>query len=1038
MGEYVNFRFHSLALVLLISLTAAANGTVNPLLFQDLKWRSIGPFRGGRVLAVAGISSEPLHFYFGAVNGGVWETRDAGRTWSPIFDRMGAGSIGAIAVAPSNARILYVGTGEADMRSDIAQGIGMFRSDDGGTQWRSIGLADTQQIGQVIVDPRNPDVVLVAALGHPYGANAERGVFRSTDGGRHWTKTLYSDADTGAIDIVFRPRSPDVVYAALWQTRRPPWNVYAPSSGPGSGLYKSIDNGRSWTKIHDSALPQLPGRIGLAVAQSDPSRLYALIDARDGGLFRSADDGAHWTRTTSDSRIWNRGWYFSGITVNPRNAEEIYVCNTVVLRSIDGGRHFVPVKGDQTGDDFHSLWIDPADPDRRMLGSDQGAQVTLNGGATWSSWYNQPTGQFYHVITDNRFPYWVYGAQQDSGAAGVPSRTHSVDGIAMPQFHEITAGGESDNIAPDPADPEIIYGGRVERLDLRTDQTRNVDPTLAFPDRYRRTWTFPLVFGPRDHALYFANQRIFRTSDGGAQWQPISRDLTRADPGVPPNLDPATAADREFVGKRRGVVYTIAPSPLDARLIWAGTDDGLVWRTADGGATWQDVTPRNLAPWSKVSTIEASHFAAGTAYIAVDRHRLDDSTPYLYRTNDAGKTWTLISSGVAQGGALNSVNVVREDPQQRALLFAGTERGVFVSFDDGHSWQPLDNGLPPTSVRDIDVHGDDLVIATHGRGFYILDDVAPLRSLALDASVGVRLFPPAAAYRFRTSAFEGTPMPKDEPMAPNPPDGAALDYVVPANLRGAVELTITDASGAPVRNYSSTSKTPPVSPSKLAIAPEWMAKPLPLRTSPGHHRFVWDLHYDAAKGLYDTARSMSGEEQEAKGVWAPPGHYTILLKVGGQSFRQSLEVLPDPRVKGRSADYAREFALAKEIEMARVEVRKALRDAERLHGMLVKGETGGSIARRAVLTGLDRELMRIAGMVADEPRWASPEPEHAWGTLHDISGDFDSLASAVDGADGAPSPDAENGYREREKPLLVGLNEWKALSGRIDAALHAR
>jgi len=1030
----LSLRWPALAILTCLVTSVAANATVDPTLFQDLKWRSIGPFRGGRVLAVAGVPNDPLHFYFGAVNGGVWESRDAGRTWLPVFDKAGVGSIGAMAVAPSNPKIIYVGTGEADMRSDIAQGIGMFRSDDGGAHWQSIGLTDTQQIGKILIDPRNPDVVLAAALGHPYGPNAERGVFRSVDGGRHWTRTLFRNADTGAVDLAFQPGSPDVVYAALWQTRRPPWNVYAPSSGAGGGLYKSGDGGRSWTRIDSKALPQRPGRIGLAVAESRPGRVYALIDAKDGGLFRSDDSGAHWARLTSDTRIWNRGWYFSGITVNPKNADEVYVCDTVVLRSTDGGRHFVPIKGDQTGDDFHSLWIDPANPDRRILGSDQGAQVTLNGGVTWSSWYNQPTGQFYHVATDSRFPYWVYGAQQDSGAAGVPSRTGSIDGIAMPQFHEITAGGESDNIAPDPDDPGIIYGGRVDRLDLRADQTRSIDPTLAFPDRYRRTWTLPLVFGPRDHALYFANQRIFRTTDGGAHWNPISPDLTRPDPGTPPNVDLVTSADREFEGKRRGVVYGIAPSPLDVRVIWSGTDDGLVWRTADGGAHWQDVTPKQLLPWSKIGTIEASHFDGATAYLAVDRHRLDDFAPYVYRTRDAGNTWALIAGGLAKGGTLNAVNVVREDPVRRNLLFAGTERSIFVSFDDGATWQALDNGLPPTSVRDINVHGGDLVVATHGRGFYILDDIAPLRALAAAAGAGARLYPPSAALRFRPSAFTGTPMPKDEPMAPNPPDGAVIDYVIPVQVRGPVQLEILDASGAVVRRASSGDKTPPLVPSKLKIAPEWVERPMQPRTSPGHHRFVWDLHYAARPGLSQE------EEDEARpptGIWAPPGRYTVVLNVNGRAFRQTLELKPDPRVKAQPADYARAFALARDVERARVDAHKALHEAEGLHMKLVKTEIGARGDRRALLGRLDHRLVEIAGPVADEPRWASPEPEHAWGTLHDLAADLDRLADAVDGADGAPSPDAESGYRQREKILLSALSTWKALQQKIKAALYA-
>ncbi|MDQ2802984.1 MAG: hypothetical protein M3Y41_09990, partial [Pseudomonadota bacterium] len=604
-----------------MGLAAAAVGgagaaSISPADYGALHWRSIGPFRGGRVLAVAGASDDRSHFYFGAVNGGVWESRDAGRTWSPIFDAVPIGSIGALAIAPSAPQVLYVGTGEADMRSDIAQGVGLFASSDGGKTWSARGLQDSQSISRILVDPRDPNAVMVAVLGHPYGPNPQRGVFRSADGGKSWRRTLFTNADTGATDLAFKPGDPNTVYAALWQTRRPPWNVYPPSSGPGGGLYKSVDGGATWAPLAGHGLPEAPGRIGLATARTAPDRLYALIDVKkEGGLYRSDDAGASWTKVNGDPRIWERGWYFSGLTVNPANADEIWVCDTIVLHSIDGGRTFVPLKGDPTGDDFHALWIDPADPARRILGSDQGAQVSLNGGATWSSWYNQPTGQFYHVVTDNRFPYRVYGAQQDSGAADIPSRTASWDGVNLTEFHESAAGGESDNIAPDPDHPDLIFGGRVDRLDLRSGQLSSVDPTLAFPDKYRGTWTLPLVFGPRDHALYFANQRIFRTSDGGERWTPISPDLTRPDPGAPPTLDAATAADDNGVGPRKGVVYAIGPSPLAASDIWAGTDDGSVWRTTDGGAHWLEVTPKGLGPWSKIGVVEPSHFDRDTAYI---------------------------------------------------------------------------------------------------------------------------------------------------------------------------------------------------------------------------------------------------------------------------------------------------------------------------------------------------------------------------------------------------------------------------------------
>ena len=1016
-----------LGAVLLCSVAATdvARAAVDPSLFQDLHWRSIGPFRGGRVLAVAGAPDDPRRFYFGAVNGGVWKTEDAGRTWRPIFDAEPVGSIGALAVAPSAPRVIYVGTGEADMRSDIAQGVGMFKSVDGGASWTSIGLKDTQQIGKILVDPRNPDVLLVAALGHPYGPNAERGVFRSTDGGRSWTRTLFKDADTGAIDLAFQPDNPDVVYASLWQTRRPPWNVYPPSNGPGGGVYKSVDGGRTWTALAGRGLPASPGHIGLATTPARPNRVYALVDAAEGGLYRSDDAGASWSKLSGDKRIWQRGWYFGGITADPKNADRVWVCDTILLRSDDGGVHFLPIKGDPTGDDYHSLWIDPANPDRRILGVDQGTLVTLNGGATWSTWFNQPTGQFYHVATDNRFPYRVYGAQQDSGAAGVPSRTDNLDdGIDMTEFHEITAGGESDEIAPDPDDPDTVYGGRVDKLDLRSGQTRSVDPTLAFPDNYRGTWTLPLVFGPRDHALYFGNQRIFRTADGGQRWTPISPDLTRPTLTVPTTLDAPTAADSAEPGPRRGVVYDIGPSPLKDGLIWAGTDDGLVWRTRDGGAHWDDVTPVALRPWSKVGTVEPSHFDPEVAYLAVDRHRLDDRGPYAYRTRDGGRSWTAIASGLVDGGMLNAVNVIREDPVQRGLLYAGTERGAFVSFDDGARWQPLQQGLPRTSVRDITVHGEDLVIATHGRGFYIMDDIAPLRALAARADPGLRLFAPAPAIRLHEPAFVGTPMPKDEPMAQNPPVGAYIDYVLPT--AAPVQIAVLDAQGAVVSRFSSADPAPPLDLAKIDAAPEWLAKAAPPAATPGQHRFVWDLHYAAP------ARAPGGDAEEAAdttGVWAPPGLYTVELTVAGRSLRQPLEVRPDPRVKLDAAGFQAEFVLARRIEEAQVEVHAALARAGALKGRLKAQLQAADAAGKPTLTQTVARLDALADLPVEDPRNSVGLPPGSPIGLSDIAVRLAKLALAVDGADAAPTPDDVTGFDQAQAALKVATSRLHDLGG---------
>ena len=985
----------STCLCVMSSLSAlGAQAGIDPSMLQALKWRLVGPFRGGRVLAVTGIAGDSRHFYFGAVDGGVWATEDAGRTWQPIFDSEPAASIGALAVAPSAPATLYVGTGEADMRSDIAHGAGMYKSADAGKHWSFLGLADTRQIGRILVDPRNPEIVFVAALGHAYGPNAERGVFRSKDGGAHWSKVLFQNPDTGAIDLAFKPGTPDTIYAAMWQTRRPPWSVYPPSSGPGSGLYVSHDGGDHWSPVIGNGFAAHPGRIGLAVAPSEPERLYALVDAAprgEGGLYRSDDGGVHWSHVSGDSRIFGRGWYFCGLTVDPKNAERLYVMNTIVLRSEDGGKNFLAHKGDPTGDDFHSLWIDPTDSQRQILGVDQGALITLDGGATWSSWFNQPTAQIYHVSTDNRFPYWLYGAQQDSGAVALPSRTDNVDGITMQQFREMTAGGESGMIAPDPDHPNIIFGEKVDKFDTRTGQTRNVDPTLAYPEiHHRSAWTLPLAFSRRgQRALYFANQHLYRTLDGGEHWAQISPDLTRADAGIPANLDAATAADDDHVDKRRGVIYSIAPSTLAAAALWVGTDDGLVWRSDDAGAHWREVTPQALTPWSKVAGIELSHFDPAVAYLAIDRHRLDDDEPYIYRSADGGKQWVRIDAGIPRD---SFVNVVREDPAAKGLLYAGTERGMFMSLDDGAHWQPLQQNLPMTSVRDIDVHGDDLVIATHGRGFWIMDDVSALRQLSTLRADEATLFKPATAIRVRPSNFTGTPMPKDEPLAANPPDGALIDYALPADAAGAVTLSILDTHDGPVRRYSSTDPSTSPDPSKLKFAPEWVPPPVVLATTAGMHRFVWDLRYASAEPATE-------ERPTPQGAWAPPGRYEIELNVGGKKFRQALEVKEDPRVTISQAALLREFTLTQQIEQASARASSAVAQASRLLEAL-ESRLAESSAPRESMVRLRAKAWSVSGVPPHSA--ARSTPPLRTDSLRMLAADFEALEAAADGADADP------------------------------------
>jgi photosystem II stability/assembly factor-like uncharacterized protein len=1001
--------------------------------FGDLHWRLLGPFRGGRVLTVSGVPGQPRHFYFGAVNGGVWETLDAGRTWQPIFDGQPVGSIGALAVAPSDPNVVYVGTGEADMRSDIAQGDGMYRSDDAGKSWIRIGLADSQQIGRILVDPRDAKTVFVAALGHPYGPNAERGVFRSRDGGAHWTRVLGKGEDTGAIDMAFEPGNPRVVYASLWQARRTPWNVYPPASGPGSGLYKSTDGGDTWTQLRGNGFPEGDvGRIGVAIGDSAPSRVYAIVDGAAGGLYRSDDAGMHWRLASADARIWQRGWYFGRITVDPKNADRVYAMNTIVLRSDDGGAHFAALKGDGTGDDFHELWIDPSDPDRQILGVDQGAIVTLNGGRTWSSWHNQPTAQMYHVSTDNRFPYRVYGAQQDSGAVALPSATSGAATISMEQFKEVTAGGESGMIAPDPDDPDIVYGGGVEKLDLRTDQTHSVDPTLAEPDDiYRKTWTLPLVFSRRDpKVLYYGNQKLFRTADGGAHWKTISPDLTREDPAVPRNLDAVTAANNLGNGPRRGVIYSIAPSPLDAKLLWIGTDDGLVWRSVDDGGHWTNVTPSAIGDWSKVGMLEASHFDRDIAYAAIDRHRLDDRKPYLYRTRDGGRSWQAIVAGIRDG---DFVNAVREDPARRGLLYAATELGVYVSFDDGDHWRPMQMNLPRTSVRDLEVHGDDLVIATHGRGFWVLDDLAPVRQMSgAGTDSATRLFKPSTAIRVRAAGFTGTPLPKEEPAAENPPFGARIDYALATAATGPVQLTIRDATGKLVRQYSSADAPPKHDVATAGTAPEWFTTPSTLTADAGLHRFIWPLRYPAPA-------APGGGDAYADGAWAPPGDYTVALTVGGKTYTQPLTVAPDPRVHLAPDAYARQFAFARDIEGTQARLAIAQAQAGRLHAAIRSSNGSGGAALRASLTALDGKIVALAGLQE------APNPYNAWSagspgtrSLAFLSQALAKTAQAADDADAEPSPDARSGYAVLVPIVDDALARWQQLLDKDLAGVDAQ
>ncbi len=896
----------------------------SPNLFQEMRWRMVGPFRGGRTRAVAGVPSQPNVFYMGAVNGGVWKSDDYGRTWNPIFDQQPTQSIGAIAVAPSNSDIVYVASGEGLQRPDLSIGDGIYKSNDAGKTWTHLGLREGQQIPALAIDPRNPDRLFAAVLGHPYGANPERGIFRSTDGGATWAKVLYKDENTGGSDVEIDPSNPDVIYAGMWQSRLGPWEDNNAFAGTNGGLFKSIDGGNTWQKL-TKGLPNDLVQINIAIASSQTSRLYATLAttrpteyASDTGVgfYRSDDAGESWYRATTDPRPAMKigGGDLPIPRVSPKNPDVVYSASLVTVRSTDGGKTWISLRGAPGGDDYQNLWINPLNPNIILLVADQGALVTVNGGETWSSWYNQPTAQMYHVITTNTFPYKICGGQQESGSVCISSRGN--DGrITFRDWHPVGVI-EYGYVAPDPLDSDIVYGaGRseVSRFQWSTGQTENITP-IPIRGKYRTDRTEPIMFSPVDpHLLYYAANVLFETRDGGRTWQTISPDLTRESPALPATVGDQASLNAK-AGKQRGAIYALAPSSRDVNTVWAGTDDGLVWITRDGGKNWSNITPPALSSWSKVTQISASHFDDQTAYISVSRFRIDDLKPYIYRTTDGGRTWRPIVSGLPDN---SPVNTVREDPVRKGLLFAGTENTVWVSFDDGDHWQSLQLNLPHTSMRDLLVHENDLIVATHGRGFWVLGDIAALRQMRPEiAEFGVHLFTPAPAYRARRSTYTDTPIPPDEPTGENPPDGAVIDYYlgIPASSR--VTLEILDNKGQLVRRYSSTDK-PELSEGeqeKGLIPLYWLQPRKSLSAEAGMHQWVWDLRYPlplSTEHEYPIAAVPHATPRYPLGPTVVPGNYTIKLEANGRATTEPITVKMDPRVKISAASLQKKF----EVEM---------------------------------------------------------------------------------------------------------------------------
>jgi len=1004
-------------------VVASGSSTSSDPAYQELRWRLVGPFRGGWTTAAAGVPADAATYYFGSADGGVWKTTDAGATWRPLWSDQGSASIGALALAPGDANVIWVGTGQIQQRWDVVDGDGVYRSTDAGATWQHLGLASTKHIGAIWVDPRNAEIAVVAALGHLFGPNAERGLYRTSDGGRRWEHVLDRGPEIGAVDLAGDPAQPDLLFASLWQIRRHPWlDYFQPPVGAGSGIVRSTDGGRSWEAVGGKGLPTGDlGRIELAVAPASASRrIWAAIHATTGGgLYRSDDFGASWQRINPDEALASS--YTSNLTPDPKDPETLWVTGRSLRVSHDGGRTFRFAKGSPGGDDYHFLWISPADTRRMIVGSDQGTVLTLNGGDTWSSWYNQPTGQFYRLGLDDRFPYWIYSGQQDSGTVGIASRS-DYGQITFRDWHPV-GGDERDGDVPDPANPEIVYGaglgGRITRWDARTGQAQNVAPwpvstygARPGTGRYRYEWITPLAISPRPpHAIYTAAQVLFRSLDAGRSWDVVSPDLT----GVDPN---AAKCDGDVPVERAtacgfGTIFAVTPSPAADGLVWMGTDNGRVLLTRDDSKSWADVTPRDLGDWTKVNLIDASTTDAATAYVAADRHRRDDFRPIAYRTHDFGASWKEIGHGLPEGAW---VGVVRQDPGRAGLLYAGTSRGVWLSFDDGDTWQSLQLNLPTTGINDLRVQGDDVVIATEGRGIWILDQVAPLRSYPRSPVSGPVLISPGRAYRLRGNQNKDTPLPPDEPRGDNPPAGAILDYILPGGVAGPVTLEIADGSGATVRRFSSDDR-PERPEGDIYFTDRYLAEGPKLSTAPGHHRFVWSLRYERPPAIeyeYSIA-AIAGRETSAlpEGAFVLPGSYRVRLSAGGSTVERPLEVALDPRVEVTRDQLAQLLEFQRKVagSLGRsTDLEKARGKAAKLLGAAEKDPKAKSLAKAVALRKAELEKLTASG---DE------DPAK-------VNGFLASLATDLESADASPTAQQRELLAHYEKGIARFETSWNA------------
>jgi photosystem II stability/assembly factor-like uncharacterized protein len=1017
------------------ALAVAQDHTNLPL--PQMHWRMIGPFRGGRTRAATGVPSQPNVFYVGQGDGGVWKTDDYGRTWNPIFDNEPSQSIGAIAVAASNPDIVYVASGEGLHRPDLSVGDGIYKSTDAGKTWEHLGLREGEQIPALAVDPHDPNKVFAAVLGHPYRANDERGIYRSADGGNTWKKILFKDANTGGADIEIDPNNSSVVYASMWEETLAPWEDGNTEDGTGGGLFKSTDGGDTWKQL-TKGLPADVVHIQAAIAPSDSNRLYATLATKhEGGygsgaglgVYRSDDAGESWYKATDDPRpaLKIGGGDLPIPRVDPKNADVVYSASIVTERSMDGGKTWTSLRGAPGGDDYQNLWINPENPNIILLVSDQGALVSVNRGATWSSWYNQPTAQLYHVAATNTFPYEVCAGQQESGSVCISTRGNDGE-ITYREWHP-AAVIEYGYVAPDPLHPEIVFGaGRseVSRYDKTTGQVQDVTPIPVRSPAFRSDRTEPILFSPVDpHELYYAANVLFATRDYGKTWQTISPDLSREHSGQPASLQPLSEKD---AARRRGAIYSLAASFKTTDTLWAGTDDGYLWVTRDHGKNWKNITPPTLTPWSKVTQISASHFDDNTAYVSVSRMRIDDMRPYIFRTRDGGATWTAITSGLPEN---SPVDTVREDPIRKGLLFAGTETAVWVSFDDGDHWQPLQFNLPHTSMRDLLIHDNDLVVATHGRSFWVLDDISPLRQVAeIKSTAEPVLFKPGMAYRVRRSTYSDTPLPVDEPAGENPPDGAVIDYSLPDSATGAVSLEILDAAGKVVRRYASTDKPEATGDelSKQLIPLYWLRMPKVLPATPGLHRWVWDLHYTtptATNYSYPISAVPHDTPRTPQGPLALPGTYTVRLGAAGKILTASLAIKIDPRVHATSAELQALFTAQSKLAEMVSHTAAASLEAHSASEQLDALSKASQLPLKDSIDALDKELHVV---LSGHPNANGGEAAPG---LDDVAGESAALYEQVGSADAAPTAaqlKAMEQASEEVKEALKGWEKSKAVS----------